>query len=308
MALNYHHSRRKSNSDSAASWLYEPIVHLAERVSSAFLIFISIVLMVVSQIHPNLLSETRTVAYDLVSPIMATVVKPVYAVSNWVDHVTGISNLVSVNAKLTEENAKLYKWYEKALQLEAENRSLRDLVNMVDMERKSYVTARVIADPGGPFVHSVIVWAGTRNGVKEGQSVVTGKGLVGRISETGHKAARVLLLTDLNSRVPVVIERSRQRAMVAGDNTDKPKLIYLPDGASVEKGDRLVTSGHGGLYIPGIPVAVVEDVFPGKTITVRPLADLDKLEYVQVIDFGMNMPLAEKDDPVYSIPTSTPNK
>ncbi len=303
-----HHSRR--NTPKTVSWMYEPIMQLAERLSSAFLIAVSLILMVVSQIHPNLLSETRSLAYDAIAPVMATAVKPIYAVSNWVDHVTGISNLVSMNARLAEENAKLYKWYEKALQLEAENRSLRELVNLNDMGRKSFVSARVIADPGGPFVHSVIVWAGTRNGVKEGQSVLTGKGLVGRISETGSKASRVILLTDLNSRVPVVIERSRQRAIVAGDNNDKPKLIYLPDGASVERGDRLVTSGHGGIYIPGIPVAIVDEVVPGNEIRVRPLADLQRLEYVQIVDFGMRMPLAdeEKTDPVYSGNGTSPVK
>ena len=289
-----------------AARVYEPIFQLAERLSSAFLLTVAVGLMVVSQIHPNLMSYTRSLVYDAAAPVMATLVKPVYSVSNWIEHLTGISNLVTTNARLTEENAKLYKWYENALRLEAENRSLRDLVNLAEVDRKSYVSARVIADPGGPFVHSVIVWAGSRNGIKEGQSVVTGKGLVGRVSDAGVKASRVILLTDLNSRVPVVIERSRQRAIVAGDNTEQPKLIYLPDGASVEPGDRLVTSGHGGIYIPGLPVGVVEKVMTDGTVRVNPLADLRKLEYVQVVDFGMQMPFNEKyvPDPVYSaVPT-----
>lgn len=297
-------NKRRQRSNSAIAWLYEPLVHATERVSSAFLIFISIVLMALSQAHPNLIRESRVMVYDAISPVMATMAKPIYAVSNWVDHMTGISNLVTTNARLREENAKLYKWYEKALQLEAVNQSLQDLVNLAELERKNYITARVIADPGGPFVHSVIVWAGARNGVRNGQTVMTGKGLVGRVSEAGTKAARVLLITDLNSRVPVVVEKSRQRAIVAGDNTSRPKLIYLPDGVSVAKGDRLITSGHGGMFVPGLPVAVVDEVLAGGHIRVRPLANMDQLEYIQIIDFGLQMPFAEEEtvDPVYTVP------
>ena len=86
---------------------------------------------------------------------------------------------------------------------------------------------------------------------------MTGDGLVGRVAELGDHAARILLLTDLNSRVPVVIEETRERAILSGDNTERPALAYLPPDARVSSGQRVVTSGSGGVLPAGLPIGTV---------------------------------------------------
>jgi rod shape-determining protein MreC len=148
------------------------------------------------------------------------------------------------------------------------------------------VTARVIANSGGAYARSVMANAGRENGVVRGEAAVTGEGLVGRVSEVGSRAARILLVTDLNSRVPVIVEGSRQRAVLAGDNSEHPRLRYLEAGAAIRIGDRIVTSGQGGVFPPGLPVGVVA-VFDGELARVELFVELSRVDYLRLVDYGL---------------------
>ena len=147
------------------------------------------------------------------------------------------------------------------------------------------VAARVVGDSGGAFVHSVLVNAGGQDGVRKGQAAVNGEGLVGRVAEVGERSARVLLVTDLNSRIPVLLESQRYRAILVGDNSQRPRLLYLSADAKVSPGDRIVTSGHGGVFPPGLAVGVVTLIANGD-VRVQPFVDWERLEYVRLIEFG----------------------
>ncbi len=124
--------------------------------------------------------------------------------------------------------------------------------------------------------------------------MVNGDGLVGRIVEAGRNSARVLLLTDLNARIPVVIESTRVSAILAGDNTDRQRLIFMPDNARVSPGDRIVTSGRGEMLPAGLPIGTVVSVADG-VARVQPFADWHTLEYVRVLDFARPAPSASAD-------------
>jgi rod shape-determining protein MreC len=135
------------------------------------------------------------------------------------------------------------------------------------------------------FVHSVLVNAGSQDGVARGQAVVTGVGLAGRIATAGTRSARALLITDLNSRIPVTVESSRERAILAGDNSPQPRLAFLPQNAAVAVGDRIVTSGHGGVFPPGVPVGIVSSIADG-VVRVAPYVALDRLEHVRIVNYS----------------------
>src|SRR4029077_2184983 len=139
----------------------------------------------------------------------------------------------------------------------------------------TYLTARVVADSGGAYVRSVMVYAGSENGVARGQAAVTGDALGGRVAEVGSRAARGLLVTDLNLRVPVIVEGSQQRALLSGDNSERPYLRYLDTGAVIRIGDRIVTSGQGGVFPPGLPVGVVASL-EGEAPRVEPYVELSR--------------------------------
>jgi rod shape-determining protein MreC len=133
-------------------------------------------------------------------------------------------------------------------------------------------------------VRNLLVEAGSDEGVVKGEAAITGEGLVGRVTEVGTRSSRVLLITDLNSRIPVMIENSRDRAVLAGDNTVMPRLLYVSQDAHVSVGDRVVTSAQGGALPPGLPVGIIASVGE-RGIQVQPFADWTRIEYLRLIDY-----------------------
>jgi rod shape-determining protein MreC len=131
---------------------------------------------------------------------------------------------------------------------------------------------------------------------------LTGDGLAGRIAEVGRRSARVLLLTDINSRVPVLVERTRDRAILAGDNSNHPQLLYLKPRAELRVGDRVVTSGDGGVFPAGLPVGVVDSIEDG-VVGIAPFVDWDRMEYLRIVDYALGGILT--DEPATADGTAT---
>jgi rod shape-determining protein MreC len=163
---------------------------------------------------------------------------------------------------------------------------LRDLLKFKPDPRASYVAAPVIADMSSSYVRSLIVLAGETDGVVKGQAAISGAGLVGRVLEVGRRASRVLLLTDISARVPVIIERTRDQAVLSGNNSDNPELQYLPRDVDIKVGDRIVTSGVGGNFPAGLPVGEVVRIGEGH-ILVQLYAQLDRMEYLRLVDYSL---------------------
>lgn len=264
--------------------LATPLRALGERFAFAFLILAAFGLMMLFKAESAFTDRLRTGVADIVTPIMDVVSRPVAAAADAVDSVNNMFDVYSENDRLRRENSRLMEWQAVARHLAAENQSFRDLLKYAPDSGAHYVTGRVIADAGGVFVQSKLINAGGRHGVTRDSAVTTGQGLAGRIAAVGDRSSRMLLITDLNSRIPVVIESSRERAILAGDNQSHPRLAFLRPTATVRPGDRIVTSGHGGVFPPGLPVGIISSV-EKRQIRVQPMVDLDKLEYVRIVDF-----------------------
>lgn len=246
----------------------------------------ALALLALARSQAPLVERFRVGAVDAAAPILDVLSRPVEAANRLVEEAARLWYTYEENARLRADVERLNQWQIVARQLEQENAALRAQLNLRLEPRPTYVTARVIADSGSPFVRTVLLNAGRRDGVEKGQAAVTGAGLAGRVIETGERSSRLLLLTDLNSRVPVVLEASRWRAILAGDNGPRPRLIFLPNTAEVAVGDRVVTSGEGGVVPPGIPVGVVAQIADGE-IRVQPFVDWDRLEYLSVVRFDL---------------------
>lgn len=232
-------------------------IPLGVHLSSVVLIALSLGLMVFSSLRPQAFDPLRSAVADTVSPVLSAVSYPFQQISGFLRDVTGLAQLQADNVRLLQENEKLRDWYHTALLLESENKSLRDLLNVKIDPQFTFVSARVIADSGSTFVKSLLVSAGTNDGVDKGQAVLSGEGLVGRIIEAGERTARILLVTDLNSRVPVVVEDTLQNAIMSGINTSRPQLIHLPQDSEIAEGARIITSAYGSVYPQGLPVGKV---------------------------------------------------
>jgi rod shape-determining protein MreC len=262
-----------------------PFRALTQRFAFLFLILAAFGLMMIGKAETLLIERVRTGVIDVVAPIMDVLSRPAAKVTAFVDDMRHLTELRSENEQLREQNARLLQWQEAARKLSTENATLRELLNIVPDPRVQYASARVISDSIAVFARSVLINAGGRDGIAKGQAVMTGDGLAGRIISVGDGSARALLITDLNSRIPAVIEESRERAIVAGDNSSAPRLTFIGRDNRVELGNRVVTSGHGGAFPPGLPIGVVSEIESG-VIRIQPFVRFDRLEFVRIADFS----------------------
>lgn len=257
-----------------------------QRLTLPFLIFVSALLAILGKADVLLFDRVRIVLADTLAPVLHVAGEPIATVSKAIGTVEDIATVYRQNQELKIENQRLLQWQDVARRLQSENEALRNLVKFAPQGAVSSVAAQVIADSGGAFLRNVLINVGRSDGVSRGQPALTGDGLVGRVIELGDRSARVLLLTDINSHIPVVVEGTHERAMLNGDNSDQPRLVYLQPKTPVKPGDRIVTSGSGGLFPPDLPVGVVVSV--NGMIRVEPYADLARLEMVRIVNYGLD--------------------
>lgn len=233
-----------------------------------------------------LVERVRMQLSDPLAPVLNALSRPADIAADGLERARGWVGMAEENARLRRERDDLLRWHAAAKHLEAENAELRRLLNYVPEPDASFRSARIIADSSGVFAQSVMVNAGSLAGIAKGQIVLDGAGIVGRIVGVSARAGRVLLLTDLNSRVPVFVGPGRHRAVLAGDNSETPKLIHVVPGETIAVGDAVVTSGIAGGFPPGLPVGVVAAA-DDRRIAVALTSDRDRLEYVRIADFGI---------------------
>ncbi|MDD9877495.1 MAG: rod shape-determining protein MreC [Magnetovibrio sp.] len=274
------------NSSRTVSRITAPVRSAAQRFAYLMLVLGGVGILVIGRVDTLMMERVRAQITDAVAPILSALSTPVDTVNWAINEARQIYDVHGENQRLRAERDRLLQWQAAARKLEVENRLLKGMLNFTSHPNASFVTARVVADSGGAFAHSVILDAGERAGVRKGEAAVTGDGLIGRVSGVGSRSSRLLLITDLNSRIPVVVESTRVRAILAGTNTDRPRMIHLPTGAAVTVGDRVVTSGHGGAFPEGLPVGVVSSADDG-IIEVQPYVNRDRLEYVRILDYGL---------------------
>ena len=273
-----------------------PLRGFAQRCALLLLLSASIGLLMAERMNPKLFEEARIALSDTAAPILETLSRPAATISNIVGNVQELTNLRQDNLDLKAENARLLQWQQAARTLLAENDQLRTLMNFASDGAVKSVVGRVIGDASSPFIRSLLVNAGHREGIKPGHAAVTGDGLIGRVASAGERSSRVLLISDLNSRIPVLVEGSRARAMLAGDNTRRPRLTFFSANVEIEIGSRIVTSGHGGMFPTGIAIGTVTEIGDAG-IRIQPFSKPDRLEYIRLVDFGLSGIIDEKHEP-----------
>ncbi|WP_319637308.1 rod shape-determining protein MreC [Pacificispira spongiicola] len=264
----------------------QPLRTFAQR--AVFLIFLacSIALMVLGRTDPDSFERARMQVTDAAAPILDVLVRPVDAMNALVEHGYDLLYLYQENERLRQEVERLMQWQAVARRLEVENSQMRELLTFRRETVKRFVTGRVIGT-GGTFVRSLLLNVGEIQGARKGQAAVIGTGLIGRVAEVGLHSSRILLLTDLNSRVPVQIESSRARAILAGDNTAFPRLIYGAANSDLQPGQRVVTSGDAGAFPPGLPIGVVATA-DESGVRVQLYSSDERPELVRLMDFGLD--------------------
>ena len=222
-----------------------PLRQALSRLTLPVLIAAAFGAMLLGKADPLLVERLRMSLADSLAPLYAVLSRPVEAVQGLGQQATELWQLRSENARLREENEFLRRWQNAALSLEAENAQLRRQLSFVSSASATYHTVRVVADAGGIYARAVLVAKAPGLGLRKGQVALDERGLAGRITEVGERSARILLLTDINSRIPVVLEGSRSRAMMVGTNGARPRLQHWPEGTPPQAGERVVVVGRG---------------------------------------------------------------
>jgi rod shape-determining protein MreC len=278
---------------------------VTDRAALGLLVTLSVLLLVLGKADLKLAGYVGDSIGDVAAPLLAVFDEPLLAARAGLDRLGELLAVYRENDRLREENRRLLAWQAEAARLSVQNRELRNMLNIPEVERApAWTTARVVGDAGGPFIHTLLIDAGAERGVRKGMAAVTPQGMVGRIISVGRRSSRMLLITDYNSKIPVTVERSGDHAVLEGDNSAQPALRFLPLNPSFQVGDLVLTSGDGGLMPAGLLIGRVSAVDKRK-VAVTPFADWSRLDYVSVLLYeGLPPPEADPAAPI--VPGGSP--
>lgn len=259
---------------------------LAKKFALVLLFLSAFVLMLINKTDTAIIEKTSSLATDAVSPVIDVLVIPARSIAGIYDYLKELKQIHKENQELRKENRKLLQVKDRAQALEIENRILAQLLNYVIPPEAKFITARVIAEEGDAFSHSLIAYTGDSPDVRKGQVVLSNRGVVGRIEQVGKLYSKIILITDINSKIPVMVERTRVRGILTGDNTPTTKMVFIPLEAELTVGDRIVTSGVAGTFPAGLPVGKISSI-EKNNVKIKTFTNLERLEYVKIVDYGL---------------------
>ncbi|MFT8778214.1 MAG: rod shape-determining protein MreC [Gluconacetobacter liquefaciens] len=256
-----------------------------ERLVLPILIVAALGIILLGQADRALTERVRMGLADILAPAYGLVAWPQEQARTLLGRMRDMGRIEAENQRLRAENANLRHWYDVAAALADENASLKANLHWMPDPSPSFVTGRVVRDTSGLYARSVLVAANVDAGIHKDEIVLDGSGMVGRVTEIGSRSVRVLLITDASSRIPVRLEVSHGAAIMAGDNSGTPRLIYYPQDNPPIEGERVVTNGEIDTMPPGLPVGQIHYVRPGQPVVI-PFASLGHLDIVRVFDYG----------------------
>ena len=257
---------------------YTPI----KRLVIGVLIFFLITVFFVWRVDNPRVERLRTQILDQIIPNFSWAAAPIRFTTDLIGSFQSYRRIYAQNQEMLRELKKMQEWKERAQLLEQENARLLDLNNVRLDPRYTHITGVVLADSGSPFRQTVLINVGKRDGIVDGWAAMDGIGLVGRISGVGNTTSRVILLGDSSSRIPITIEPSNQRALMIGDNTARPPIEFLEKPDLIRPGDRVVTSGDGGVFPADLLIGRVVQETSGR-LRVQLSADTQRLEFLRII-------------------------
>jgi len=251
-----------------------------QRFSLFALVVVSVILLFIEKIESKPLNHVRAFIKDTVYRTSSIVVYPSKSFISTIDYFGEHLNLHSSYKELKLENEKLKNNIKNSDYLELENKQLRKLIEDQTESSVNFVSSKVLLDKQSPYLNSFILNSGSNKEIKNGMAVLSGENFIGRIVDTNFFSSRVLLVSDLNSKIPVVIEPSGHQAILSGRGDKKPTLEYLPDNHNIQDGNKIYTSGKEGIFSPGLPVGKAE--IGQNKIRVSLFSDLSQITYVNI--------------------------
>jgi rod shape-determining protein MreC len=222
---------------------------------------------------------------DIAAPVLELAAQPVRGLKNIGPYFHRQRELAEENARLRQQLVEARYWEDLAYRQRDRIEVYEAALDIDTPATRDRIGAWTVSDPEGPFVRARLIGRGSDAGVDDGYPVINLYGLVGRVFETGRRSARILLLTDLNSRIPVMADRSNARAILIGDNSAFPRLEYVGRDADIRAGDRIVSSGDDGILPRGLPVGEAVEARDGSW-RVQLYSDQAPVDFVWVWPYG----------------------
>jgi len=255
------------------------------------LIFAAIMILISDRQQKTMLASGRLSADDLSAKIMGIIATPKRGVEAIFANAGDRNNAYKDNISLKAEIERLKPYENRVLELEMRLRRFEEILaidNSSDISIQKIVV-RTVNESAGPFVHSALLNAGRNKGIQPGYAVMTIDGYYGHVVRVGNNSARVLLVSDLNSRISVMSQRSQSRAILIGDNTNKPRLDFISPDSDWLAGDRVITSGDGGVLPKGLAVGRVETA-NGQDLKVDLFTNNQPIDWVWVYPYSPTLP------------------
>ena len=251
-----------------------------QRFSLLVLIVLSIILLFLETIETKPLNHARAFIKDVIYRGSLVVSLPSKSFFNFTGYIEKHIKLYKNYNELKIENNKLKNDISKSDFLELENVQLRKLIEEQIDSSDNLVSARVMLDKQSPYLNSFIINIGSNKNIKNGLAVLDGDNFVGRVVDVNFFSSRVLLVSDLNSRISIITQPSGYHAILGGRGTKKPTLEYLPENHNIQNGDKIYTSGKEGIFSPGIPIGEVN--IENNIINVLLFSDLSQITFVNI--------------------------
>ncbi|MDI2090557.1 rod shape-determining protein MreC [Commensalibacter oyaizuii] len=278
---------------------------LAKLVLPLLFVFACLI-MLLGQAQPKFVEAVRLKVSDYLAPGYALVEEPFGVLNGFLQNLKNIQHVAAENKALKDENLQLRRWYHVAMGLADENETLKKQLHWMPDPALSFITTRVVADISGVYRKAILVVLDENHKVRPGQVALDGFGLVGRVTEVGDRSARILLINDDSSRIPVRLLNSHAAAIMAGDNSLYPRLIFYPEDKHPVEGERVVTDAKGEALPAGIPIGYVHYIQPGQPVVI-PYLPLDRLKIIRIFDYGMQQIVAP-DAPGRVVSTKKKNR
>ena len=274
-----------------------PLAWAGRALTPLTFVLLALVSIVFSSYAPGYFNDVRMRVSDVVVPALEFVATPVQDSIASIRDISGLAQMQAQNAHLQQENEQLRQWYQTAMALSVENESLKALLNVQVEPRYDFITGRVVTDHDFAFFKSIMINVGQQQGAQKGQAVISGDGVVGRVIEAGQHASRVLLITDMNSRIPAYLEKSGYHAILAGQNNERLSVEHLPVGVDLKEGEYVLTSGKGDIFPLGLPIGEVRFDESDRPY-VRPFSAFERMIHVRILNTTQdpNLHRADKEE------------
>ena len=258
------------------------LTNIGQRSLYFGLIIITFLIMFIGKADLAIIRKINIIISDLSSPIISSFSNQTKIIGNSFNYLSNTASLKEENQNLYLENMKLKKYEILSNMYESENLLLKNQLNLVPQKIPNFITVRAISAPGNVFAHSLLINSGRSAGIEKGNAVLFNGIFIGQIVSVGNNSSRVLLISDVNSMIPVVVSNNRIPSILTGENSILPSLKFLPNNIKLNHGSIVQTSGHGGLLPAGLPIGSVVKHSSEKNY-VRPLIDLNLIDYLQVL-------------------------